>query len=255
MSYRIELFKFAIGSNTYTFTSNAIDIVYGADTYSSTIIKRGKLKLTPKFKSRELTVELSIANAMAVDLISQWQENSLTVTIFSQSAAGTATIFKGKNTDRICKGRVLQLIFEPISISLKRLGVRAKYLKICRHMLYSTDCGLSLESWAVNGSWTVISGTTLTIAAASGYADGYFLGGLLRSSAGHLGHIVNHAGSSIKILRMIDGMSDDPDKSIKIYPGCMRTKDVCDTKFSNVINHGGFPWLPYRNPFDGRSIV
>jgi hypothetical protein len=42
---------------------------------------------------------------------------------------------------------------------------------------------------------------------------------------------------------------------VKIYPGCDRTKETCNDKFSNILNYGGFAWIPAKSPFDGSSIV
>jgi len=42
---------------------------------------------------------------------------------------------------------------------------------------------------------------------------------------------------------------------VKIYPGCDRVRATCESKFDNLDNFGGFPWIPTKNPFGGSSIV
>jgi hypothetical protein len=42
---------------------------------------------------------------------------------------------------------------------------------------------------------------------------------------------------------------------LTLYPGCDHLKATCLAKFDNLPNYGGFPYIPARNPLDGRSIV
>ena len=41
----------------------------------------------------------------------------------------------------------------------------------------------------------------------------------------------------------------------QIAPGCDLRRDTCKAKFGNLLNFGGFPDIPGRNPFGGTSIV
>ena len=42
---------------------------------------------------------------------------------------------------------------------------------------------------------------------------------------------------------------------IDMAPGCDLRRDTCAAKFGNLLNFGGFPDIPGRNPFGGTSIV
>ena len=42
---------------------------------------------------------------------------------------------------------------------------------------------------------------------------------------------------------------------IDMAPGCDLRRDTCAVKFGNLLNFGGFPDIPGRNPFGGTSIV
>ena len=50
---------------------------------------------------------------------------------------------------------------------------------------------------------------------------------------------------------------DDPEvvAVIDMAPGCDLRRDTCAAKFGNLLNFGGFPDIPGRNPFGGTSIV
>jgi hypothetical protein len=42
---------------------------------------------------------------------------------------------------------------------------------------------------------------------------------------------------------------------VDIAPGCDLRAATCAAKFGNLLNFGGFPEIPGRNHFGGRSIV
>jgi hypothetical protein len=44
-------------------------------------------------------------------------------------------------------------------------------------------------------------------------------------------------------------------QTVNLYPGCNKSMDHCINRFDNILNYGGFPWIPGKNPFGGTSIV
>jgi hypothetical protein len=64
--------------------------------------------------------------------------------------------------------------------------------------------------------------------------------------------ILTHTGSDITIMGLpVDMRVGD---TIFAFPGCDRTVDTCVGKFDNLVNMGGFPHSPGRNPFDGNPV-
>jgi hypothetical protein len=55
----------------------------------------------------------------------------------------------------------------------------------------------------------------------------------------------------------LEAAIDDPDglALVEIAPGCDLRRDTCKAKFGNLLNFGGFPDIPGRNPFGGTSIM
>ena len=39
-------------------------------------------------------------------------------------------------------------------------------------------------------------------------------------------------------------------QDVDVFAGCDHTVDTCDQKFDNVINYGGWPYVPSKNPFE-----
>lgn len=42
---------------------------------------------------------------------------------------------------------------------------------------------------------------------------------------------------------------------VELAPGCDLRRHICATKVSDLLNFGGFPDIPGRNPLGGTSIV
>lgn len=42
--------------------------------------------------------------------------------------------------------------------------------------------------------------------------------------------------------------------TVKVYAGCDKLNTTCSTKFNNILNFGGFPFIPQDNPFTGTII-
>ena len=89
--------------------------------------------------------------------------------------------------------------------------------------------------------------------------DGWFRGGVLRH-AGLLGFITGHVGDRLTLaghMPELEAAIDDPEvvAVVDLAPGCDLRRDTCAAKFGNLLNFGGFPDIPGRNPFGGTSIV
>ena len=142
---------------------------------------------------------------------------------------------------------------------LRRKGLTGVLQRPCRHALYHDGCGVSLASRQVVGTVGSITtdGRTITVSAASAQADKFYAGGIFEF-AGLQEMIQSHAGSTLRLASPVPGLVDafaaDGPQACKIAPGCTLTRGVCQTRFDNLDNFGGFPWLS-TTPFDGRSIV
>lgn len=258
---RINLFEFNRGSETWRKTNAPNDVVYLAETFEASTIGRGSLEQVQELSKGTLELKLDVYDDLSIALLTGFSESQLTLTIFLQDDATTKTAFKGRLISILPKDNVLVLNFENVFTSLQRPGLRARYQKTCRHLLYGQGCNLDSELFFVEGFVTDLTGLNITVAEAALQPDGYYLGGMVRDANDILGFIVSHVGSVITLQRVMQSLQEDYDAngpgvvSVKIYPGCDRTNTTCLAKFNNLDNFGGFPWIPNRNPLDGDSIL
>ena len=85
------------------------------------------------------------------------------------------------------------------------------------------------------------------------------LDGVLRH-AGVPGFVIGHVGPTMTLagrLPAVEEVIDDPGVTagVEIAPGCDLRRDTCVGRFGNLLNFGGFPDIPGRNPFGGGSII
>src|SRR3546814_7797331 len=80
---------------------------------------------------------------------------------------------------------------------------------------------------------------------------------MLRSPDGVLSYIVDHVGTAITIQRMSYSLQQAIDAGfpfdVILYPGCDHSRATCISKFNNLLNYGGYDFIPVKNPTDRKS--
>lgn len=118
----------------------------------------------------------------------------------------------------------------------------------CIHTLFDAGCTLSKSAFAVNG--TAQAGSTVNkLITNLTQPDGYFDNGqLVFNSGANSGHVVAvkaylSASGEVFFVVPLPALPSAGD-AFTIYPGCDKTQGTCQTKFSNLANFGGFPYVP-----------
>lgn len=270
----VELFRFVHGSTVWTYSSGP-EVEHGGETYAHFPIGRDEMQQVKELSKSPLEVLIPRTSELSLLYLAGQPEHVVALTVFRMhvGASDSPIVY--------WKGRVVsvdwpdpataKLSCESVFTSMKRPGLRARYQRMCRHALYSEQCGVNKAAYAVAGTVTAIDSarTVVTIHEASGYANGYFNGGFLALADGTMRYIAAHSGSSITLGNPAPILADYVGATgygknygrvyggsdLVLYPGCGRNRSTCQNKFGNILNFGGWPWIPLRNPFDGRSLV
>ena len=269
------LYQFIEGEQIWRFTSRASDwisaaseggdliweaaAIYHGDVVQSSDIERGRLEIT-----------FPLPHAFAARFLAPLGNAPVTLTIFrghEQVLGETVAHWKGRVVGAEVEGARLILSAESIFSTLRRAGVRAKYQSLCRHALYGRGCGLDIAQHLAILTVAAVSGGTVTVPGAAAQTDGWYRGGVLRFGV-QLGFITGHAGTLLTLSRPMPELASalaNPDLdpvtgvpmpvTIDVAPGCDLRAETCAAKFGNLLNFGGFPAIPGRNPFGGGSIV
>ncbi len=250
----VELYRFAQGTNRWLYTSGCLPISYLSETYQPLTIARGAIEQANDIHRNGIDVTLPRDCPVAGLFIAAPPEGIVSFTLYRKHASDNEfiTYWKGRVSAARFGGSALQLKCEPIATSLKRVGLRARYQLLCRHVLYSASCGALRESYRSDDNVTAISGAQITVPVAAGKADGYFTAGMLLSPAG-LRMITAHVGSTITLIVPLVGLRQGD--AVSLFAGCDHSSSQCAARFSNLDNYGGFPFIPVKNPFAGDAIV
>lgn len=252
-----ELFEFRQGSNFWRYTSSANDVVKSNETFSAEYIKRDEVRQVDDIAKGGLKVTLSRTNEFASSFLGNAPEGVTTLTIwrahFTDGASEYVAYWKGRLLKTSASGSEITLDCESIFSSLKRPGLRARYERSCRHSLYNARCTLSMSSFQLVAYVSGADGIDLVIADASAQVDGYYTGGVVMDDNGSYRLITKHVGTAIRINRRF--AASPGNTNVTLYPGCDKAKATCISKFNNLPNFGGFPFIPTINPFGGSSII
>lgn len=250
--YRV-LFDF--GGVDYRYTNEETIIADSGGSWLPEAIQFSEFSQTNEMAKDPLTITLPRDNALALQFLGGVPEQVVSVTVYRWHTNDVAEEYrfywKGRVAGASPEGDTVKLRCENIFTSLRRPGLREKYQVGCRHALYGRGCGLDKDDFAVARTATAVSGSQVSITITSGID--YFAGGMLQTSDGIFRDIASNTASTVTLLRPLPqlaaAIADDGPQAVTLYPGCAHTLAACKDKFDNLLNFGGCPWIPNKNPF------
>lgn len=253
----VELYQITQGSLSWNFVSGATEIVRLGQTYVPSSISRDNVKQTTDTFKDSMRLTFPRDNLFASQYIAFAPEEVTTVTLYRGHYGDPDSEFivywKGRVVGAKTSGNQIDIQCESVFTSIKRPGLRARFEYTCRRTLYLGGCNVNREAYKHIGNILSISGgLLLTVVGASLKPDGYYTGGMIISADSIPRFVVAHTGDNITLSRTVPGLASG--QNVSLYPGCDHLKETCFTKFNNLNNFGGFPWIPTRNPYNGSSI-
>lgn len=263
----VSRFVFAVGDTIYAYTTEPNIVSDSNYTFTPAAIKMGEVSQTNEMAKDPLELEFHRDVTFAQLFLGGVPEQVTTVTVFRGHLGDTSEEFqfywKGRVAGASVSGDVVRIDCENIFTSMRRPGLRARYQKRCRHALYQSGCGVSSALYASVSSVTAASGFTITIDELDSNNSNidsneanpdYYVGGMVETNDGATRYIVNQSGNVLTLIRPLQSLIDDVNDSVggaevTLYPGCDHTTDTCISKFDNLLNYGGFPYIPSKNPF------
>ena len=260
-----DLFDFTLsdGSTHLRYTSADGDLTYGGNVYSSVgpLLTRGPTRCVIGVEVDTLEVNFLVNSGVAVNSMPIAQFASvggfdgarltlsrafMPVGSWGTTTAGVLIMFTGRvaevESTRVGIRMNVNSDLELLNVNLPRNVYQAG----CRHKLYDAGCTLVKATWtdtdAAGAGCTTMS-ITSTLAAADGYYD---LGVITFTSGANSGlsRTVKSYASSVVTLSFPLPEAPDAADTFSIYPGCDKVQTTCDTKFSNLLNFGGMPYIP-----------
>ena len=162
------------------------------------------------------------------------------------AAIGDVTLFKGRlgTVDQI--GRTSAKLTVNSDLVLLNIDMpRNLYQSTCLHTLYDSGCTLVKNAFGTNG--TTGAGSKASIINWSGADPAYQQGSITFTSGVNAGVTANVntvvAGVSLTLGYPLQS-PPSPGDGFTAYQGCDHTPGTCQSKFSNLSNFRGFPYVP-----------
>jgi hypothetical protein len=270
LSRPAEIYRFDFGAEIFRFTSAAQDIVFGGATYTAVEMKRSDPQDNPaERRNNRLTVQINNAERPFSDYVGIQPAVPLTCTIsrIQLDEAATASplsspqpptavitalvLFQGYVTSVAFKGRNATVQMNPNTEQFYREIPRFKYHAQCNHVLYDTFCTLDRNSFAQSGLVNGIDGNVISV---SGFTGTAFIGGYVQNASGtDYRMILDHSADALTLL--LPFADSVLGTTVKAFQGCDHTVQTCKTKFNNVINFGGYPYVPSTNIFTKAAFI
>jgi len=259
----IELYRLVEGSNVWTLTSGDKEVTYNAEVYTPIPIGRSQIETVQDMAKAYLEVTIGLDDTLATRWLPSIIDKIVSLTVFSHTEDETIVIWKGRMSAVKPERSTLTLVFENVFTSLRRPGLRQRYQRTCPHVLYGRGCNLDAGDFAIATDIASVNGVLVESVEAALRPNGFFTGGMVEATDGSRRFIVSHVGATLRLIRPLESLQEEYDQSvidmttlnINIYPGCDRSPETCDSRFSNILNYGGFPNIPGKNPFDGEPIT
>lgn len=263
--YRLQ---FVIGTDEYLYSNEEAIIADSVGTWIPEAIDLSEFSQTNEMAKDPLTITFPRDNAFALLFQGGVPEQVCSVTVYRGHSHDPDEQYqfywKGRVAGTSAEGDAVRIECENVFTSLRRPGLRAKYQLSCRHPLYNNGCKLNKDTFAVSAIVTSIDGFTASVTYSdSNVTSSYFTGGMIETTEGHFRYIITHNGGTLQLIRPLPSLEDAVNSSageasVTLYPGCAHTVSDCRDKFSNLLNYGGYPYIPSRNPFNNNvtgSIV
>lgn len=257
----VKLYEFIRQSKSWLYTNADQDIVYAGRTYQA--IAMHDTGFTQSGDADADTIQITLP--YDADVCKQYERtptsDSVSVIIRRKHVddpdddanvvwAGTVTGYS--RPDLV--SRVLAC--NNVSVSFTRGGLRLSWGRGCPHMLYDRNCGVDKSKFAVAAIATVIDAVNINVDVGAAYAAGWFTGGFMEweiePGLFERRAIESHTGNRLVIFGTTDWLTNG--QNVVLYPGCSRIISVCNDKFNNLPNYGGFKDLPGKSPFDGDPV-
>lgn len=252
----------------YAYTDADRKVVHNGVEYQPIAISRGKIVASGSLDKSAMEVRCSLSSPMAELFRVYPPSEVVNITIFQGHLSDPDAQFLVAYTGRVVgssrERNELVLSCEPISTSLKRVGLRRHYQYSCPHALYGPQCRASKEAATTVTSVLSISGVNVTLISSWATPDRAekYLNGMIEWT--------NASGDTEvrTILRVTDGVTLTltgntrglkAGAQVKVILGCnhglwmaggggLDQMTDCHFLHGNIQNFGGCPFIPKKNP-------
>lgn len=256
----VELYEFQYGPTTdmvYRYTNNTRDVTFGGKVFEAIPISRAAIKTDGKLDKSNLTITVPVNTDLASLFLDWPPTQSVVVKIRAGHRNDPDDVFMV-----VFMGRVLstsrsetetQLTCESALISMKRSTNKRNWQYGCPFALYDNRCQADKQAAKFSVIVEAIDDDGRMTFPAGWYAPREptdFRGGLIEWDNPDLGRearqIKKVGATQMTIIGIVRGIVVGD--TVDIFLGCGRNMDDCNRLHDNILNYGGQPDIPLKNP-------
>lgn len=244
----VELFDIQISGLNLALTSYNKDYLFEGKTYKAVQIKRNALRIDTNSFDDRVKVTVPLRSQIGQQILNSELESTTALTI-TKTFVGTTEkyiLWSGTIVQKEIDNYYLHIVCLPTAYMLEKTGNRGQYTRVCRHVLYSRNCGVNKSLFS---SQNKIMDAKSSLVYLQGKIDNSYAGGIIKLSNGVSRMIlsVNAEDNTIRLISPFIG--DIKGMNVTLYKGCDKSIECCKQRFRNFENYGGFPFIPVRNIF------
>ena len=253
----VELYDIQDGSTILRFTSADANVIFGGQEYTSVTMTSGEVEQSQTLESADLVFRIDPTVQFFGNYVNtpNFRKVTITLRVFHTTDPDQQAVvaFMGRIVNVKFVAGLAEVRCESLMTSLGRPILRKAFQTQCNHVLYGDDCRVSRVAFVQAATLSSVSNNALSSAQFVALGDDYLAGGYLEWTNGdgnlESRYILTHVGDTITIEFPIQNIAAGA--SVDVYPGCRHNRTDCINKFNNIINYGGFPYIPRKNAFTG----
>ncbi len=256
----VELFSLsAVGMSSFRYTDGNQHISYAGFTYDPYPIKRNKISFSSDLKVDETTIVFAknwgIDNAIRRDTLAGADVQIVRVSR-DRPATDNVILFDGNIGDTTIDSLEVTARCQTLEFLNVELPLR-EYQVACNWRVYDNYCSLDQADWSVTSVLdpstvrNVLVGTNITGTSTDGnFPDDYWTLGFAQSMDGRNEDVVRqitaHTDDEVTVVPPFP-FEFESNAQVKLVLGCDHSVSDCANVFSNLINYGGFPFIPNQD--------
>lgn len=253
----LEIYLITSGPSTYRYTNAEDDITVGGDVYAAHPIARTATQQGSEPSRATLTLTVPGTNPFAARHHASPPGQTATVTIWglqrdeTPSFATRALLYKGtvQSLEFSADGAVAEIACRSAQGLLSKTVPRRTCMGSCNNFLYDSRCKVDPALFSFTGVVTAVNGNVITVTGANSKPDGYWTGYAKPAAESDPRIVLRHVGNDLTLLMPFENPVLGVD--VQVFAGCdHKLNGDCANKFDNVIEFGGFAFVPLRNPFE-----
>ena len=261
-----ELYEFIRGLESWRFTSADEDKTINGSTYSSIPMQRNSIEQSQSVSRSPLTLNMTKDNNLVTQYIEAPPAGIINLTIrklHEDQTDSPIIIWIGRVINVRFTDKFSEVRCEPLITSLNRQTLRRLYQAQCPHVLYGPQCALDANSFKVDttiDSINPVNNLEITAAALNQVDVDWWAGGYIdfTNSAGNTERrFITTSTATPTVITISLGSADlVPGKAFTAFFGCDHSTAICLSKFNNIDNYGGYPFMPIngKNPFGSTPL-